>query len=70
MSTCECGAPMRWEKTVAGAKIPLDPEPVPLGNLYIREDGLVATYHKDLGRSVLRYVSHFATCPVADKYRR
>lgn len=71
MSTCStCGAPIRWAKTAAGKNIPLDPDPVPLGNLYLDEDGVAMTVTKDLGRSVARYVSHFATCPDADEHRK
>jgi hypothetical protein len=66
-----CGAPIRWERTVNGKPIPLDPEPVEDGNLGIRDDGRV--YHQgedalDLG--VPLYKTHFATCPNADEHRR
>jgi len=69
-----CGAPIRWERTVNDKPIPLDPEPVPDGNLSIRDDGRV--YHVAQGPGVLSmedvalYKTHFATCPNADTHRR
>lgn len=68
---CTCGAPMRWEKTVRGKPIPLDPEPVPDAHLFIREDGLVADDRAHPApEGALRYTTHFATCPDAKKHRR
>jgi hypothetical protein len=60
-----------WAITAAGRRIPLDPDPVPDGNVE-----LVAGRAIVLGRGVSRpagavlYVSHFATCPNAGKHRR
>lgn len=75
MSACRsCGAAIRWERTVAGKPIPLDPEPRDDGNLGIRDDGRVYSLGTpgqgalDLG--VPRFVTHFATCPNADEHRR
>lgn len=48
--------------------IPLDPEPVPNGNLDV-EVGPVASYVQ-AEPDVVRYVSHFATCPDAGQHRR
>ena len=62
---------MRWERTVRGKPIPLDPEPVKEAHLFIREDGLVAddrTYPAPVGAE--RYTTHFATCPNANLHRR
>lgn len=73
MSACRsCGAPVRWERTAAGKPIPLDPEPVPTGNLAFRDDGRVVTCLEDGGwpQDAPRYVTHFATCPNADQHRR
>ena len=69
-----CKAPVMWAETERNGKpIPLDPEPVPDGNLGIRDDGRV--YHVAQGQGVLDlgvplYKTHFATCPDADEHRR
>lgn len=76
MSTCRsCNAEIRWERTAAGKRIPLDPEPVPDGNLFIGGDGLVRSYHGlplgvGLEDEPARYVTHFATCPNSAEHRR
>lgn len=50
-----CGAPIVWFKTSAGKKIPVD----------------AATVEpEDQQLQLPRHVSHFATCPDADKFRR
>jgi len=51
-----CGAPIVWVRSVINKPIPLDPK------IYrvVTEDGVVVK-----GR-----ISHFATCPNADKFRR
>lgn len=71
MNCSSCNAPIRWERTVRGKPIPLDPEPVPDAHLFIREDGLVADDRAypapDEG---LRFTTHFATCPFASKHRK
>lgn len=55
-----CDAKILWARTAAGKLVPLDACPVAEGNMR-REmpDG-----------SELRYLSHFATCPNADRFRR
>lgn len=56
---------MRWARTVNGKSIPLDPEPVPGGNVELR-DGLACVVKPD---GAARYVSHFATCKNANGHR-
>lgn len=66
-----CGAPVRWEKTVRGKPIPLDPKPVPGAHLFIRPDGLVADDRSHpAGKEMPRFETHFATCPNASEHRR
>lgn len=54
--------------------IPLDPDPVPDGNLGIRDDGRVYSMGNPeqgaLDVGVPRYKTHFATCPNAAEHRR
>lgn len=78
-TTCRsCHQPVRWVITNAkGRRMPLDPEPVPDGNVWIDhiEGGVpvveVALTHDDVPRSVaLTYVSHFVTCRDADSWRK
>lgn len=65
-----CNAPIRWELTAAGKKIPLDPEPPAFGgNLVFRDDGRVVSDH-GAPAYLPRYRTHFVTCPNASKHRR
>ena len=82
MAECRsCDATVLWAIVQKGGKrIPLDPDPVERGNIAIvgeREDQygtspLVAYVQPDAlpGMSEPRYVTHFATCPHADKHRK
>lgn len=82
MSTCRsCGAKIKWIKTTAGKNMPCDPELVTAddcdaGIVLVTEEGDVVkitsqTVLSGEGcHSVEGYVSHFATCPNADKFRR
>lgn len=69
MATCRsCGAPIRWENTVTGRKMPLDAEPVlevGRGVFSLNEDDLLVA---EAARPLFR--SHFATCPNADEHRK
>ena len=85
MTTCKsCGAPVEWAKTEAGRWMPIDPEPVPGGNLAIDRSSWppVATVMgpgegaaqlalgaEDGEGELLAHVSHFATCPDRDEWR-
>jgi hypothetical protein len=82
--TCRsCGAPILWVKTEAGKAIPLDPDPIEGGNIIISVQGRgveVAHVETEIekrarlacpipaGRTA--FISHFATCPQAKKWRR
>lgn len=71
-----CGAPILWLRTAAtGRRCPIDPAPVPDGNIVIRGDTAVylalSLYETDgqPQEGELRYKSHFATCPNAAAFR-
>ena len=70
MSTCSsCGAEIDWYLTRKGKSIPIDPDPVPDGNLFFH--GSVIHYAKHPpAPGEERYKSHFATCPNAKHHRR
>lgn len=74
-ATCRsCQAPIRWVTTTAGRRMPIDPTPSPGGNVVLREDHLAAVLAGDVldaarAADVPTYLSHFATCPHAAKYR-
>jgi len=82
MSRCRsCRAPIRWAVTAAGAKMPLDAEPNPAGNVRLHRpeaaDPLAvvcrpqeAEEARRLGFGDQLYMPHHATCPKASKHRR
>jgi hypothetical protein len=80
VSDCRsCGAAIRWAVTATGKRIPLDPEPVDGGNIVIDNSGPHGPIATVVGKATQpglfgddspRYVSHFATCPNADRHRR
>lgn len=76
-----CNREIRFIKTVKGKTMPVDPDPVRVipmlnGKPYIRKDG-VFVYGRIAGdadddpdsKAETAYVSHFATCPEADRFR-
>ena len=76
MSNCRsCGAEIRWAVTDNGKRIPLDAEPRDDGNVHIYNrvayvldvNGAAIVEHRRSGDSL--YVSHFATCKDAPKWR-
>jgi hypothetical protein len=76
-ATCRsCRAPIWWCRTPTGRSIPVDPEPVSQGNLVVGERTAYAGRAARVLRSgeepaegETRHVSHFATCPDADRHR-
>lgn len=77
MGVCRgCGSAMRWAVTDRGKGIPLDPEPVDIGNLVLDgEEGdgrpRVRYVRKGEDTGILpRYVAHFVTCPEAKGFRK
>jgi len=79
-----CHAAVWFGLTAKGKRMPLDPAPVDDGNVVIeRVDAVIGidadvalprvrVLRKDdvVGRETPRYVSHFATCPAAERHRR
>lgn len=73
-ATCStCKAPIEWGHTASGERIPMDPQPVPGGNIRLidgRAHVVGATIDLfDQDDDGVRYVSHFATCPDASMHR-
>lgn len=81
VSRCRtCHQAIWWAQTGSGRRIPIDPEPVPDGNVVVEHPGdhgeaMVTVLgrpeeqqlYADVGP---RYQSHFATCPQAAQHRR
>ena len=75
-----CGAEIAFIKTVKGKTMPVNPESVyfiPAGgpNTYVMIDGTVQRGREpgweDQGTPTqIGYISHFATCPERDKFRK
>lgn len=81
MATCKgCGQTIKWIRLNNGKAMPVNPEPVYYEDrregaaVIITEDGRVSSGHTEavavVGSKVRGYVSHFATCPMADRFRR
>lgn len=80
MGTCRgCGAKVKWIKTLAGKNMPCDPTGVPYwenvngtGKIVL-SDGRVVSCDLEgdpVTMSGYGWVSHFSTCPNADRFRR
>jgi hypothetical protein len=69
-----CGAAIIWLRTLNGGRMPVDAEPVADGNI-VRRGNACRVLPKDeaLGAKAVegepRFMSHFVTCPVADKWK-
>lgn len=80
MSRCKaCGQEIIWIKTKAGKAMPCDPQKIPYtteppggekGKTLVLPDGRIATGSLDLESDKYGYISHFATCPAAEQFRR
>ena len=77
VSRCSsCGAKIRWAVTDSGRRMPINPDPDELGNLYVWrsvDGGLRACSVFAQGgfpSGAKRAMSHFATCPDAEKHRK
>ena len=78
-----CGAEMIWTLTEKGARMPVDAEPSPAGNLlldttldpprakYLRAPEKAARVEdfQSIGLVAVFYVSHFSSCPFAGQHR-
>jgi hypothetical protein len=75
MGACRtCHAPVLWAKTIKGRTIPVDPTPVPDGNLIVEHrDGKGSPVFRVLRKgeptAADRYRTHFESCPNADQHR-
>lgn len=81
-----CKAPIEWAYTERGRRMPVDKEPTPEGNITLshREQGRspIAIYNSTeqieekrkqaatRGEDARFFVSHFASCPYANKHRK
>jgi hypothetical protein len=77
VSRCRsCDEEIVWALTEAGNRMPLDPDPVVDGNLYLEpvaypgDDPYRVRAVRDGDIPAHRRVSHFATCPDADQHRK
>lgn len=80
MPTCKgCGKEIRFIRSKAGRSIPCDAQPVryiknPRGqDSIVTEDGEVirgTVVNVQTLATGVGYISHFATCPQADRFRR
>lgn len=69
MTPCRsCGASIFWAWTKKGKRMPIDAEPNHLGNISL-QGTTVRFVTPDANTLGQRYVSHFVTCPNADKHR-
>jgi hypothetical protein len=69
-----CGAPIGFARTANGKMMPLDPEPVEDGNVFVVEaPGSVTAIVASKANPTPPgepHLSHFATCPAAESFRR
>ena len=78
MAKCKaCGAPIIWIPLKSGKIMPCDNQRIPYKiNLHdgkytlVLPDGRVTRADLDLDSDDYGYVSHYETCPAADKFRR
>lgn len=82
ISKCKaCQADIRWIRSKAGKSMPVDPSEFPVvpdddGNVWaVTDDGEVfrgrtCSESYEAERWVYAMVSHFATCPNADQFRK
>ena len=76
-----CRAPIVWAVTERGKDMPIDQAPVEGGNVYfvgspgsrvvrVLSDPQPTLEEQTDSADGLRYVTHFATCPQADRWRK
>jgi len=70
-----CGARIRWIRTVGGKAMPCNAQPITFTRgggpeTFVTPEGKVERGKRDPGGDLTGYISHFATCPQADRHRR
>lgn len=67
-----CGAAVRWAVTVAGKRLPLDPEPCPGGNVLLHDNGRAEVLGPEAraAHPGVLYLPHWASCPHAARHRK
>jgi hypothetical protein len=75
VTSCQyCGASIAWAKTLDGRAMPIDAEPVDMGNVQLLERGDGSTMAVITVPALIaegqRYRSHFASCPRAAQARK
>ena len=79
MSKCRgCGAEILWIKTFSGKRMPVDAEKIPFyagegEELFVTAGGAVVHGTRAEAKdehTYSGYISHFATCPAAQNFRK
>lgn len=71
VSACKsCGAPVDWAVTPAGKRMPLDVGPAENGNLTLKLGIAVPRTEEHVAAGLPARVSHYATCPQANLWRK
>ena len=75
VTTCSgCGATIRWVLTIGGARLPLDPDPHPDGNVVpVEVDGkrrAKVLTGPEMPAQETAWRAHFTTCPKSAHFRR
>lgn len=69
-----CGAAIFFVLSASGKSVPLDAVPADNGNYEIGDDGIARVVTKEriceIEEGSPLYLSHFATCPDAKKFRK
>lgn len=70
-----CGKQIIWTQTVKGKSMPCDPEIIdfePGGGpeTFVTPDGKVMRGKRAKSGGMVGYISHFATCPQRDQFRK
>lgn len=74
--TCRsCGVRIVWIKTVGGKAMPCNAQPITFQKgggpeTFVTPEGKVERGKRDPDGDLTGYISHFATCPYADRHRR
>lgn len=71
ITTCgSCPAKIIWTVTAKGKRMPVDAEPVLNGNIDVLPGDPPTSNYLTPFADMKAYVSHFVTCPSAQKYRK